>query len=62
MTPSGIELITFRLEAPCLNQLRYGVHKGFWLQNLMEKDHVEDLGINGRISFKLMVPCIVFHC
>jgi len=49
MTPSGIELTTFGLVALCLNQLPYNVHNGFWLQGLMERDHVKDPGIKGRI-------------
>ena len=28
------------------------VHIGFWWEDLMEMDHLEDLGINGRIILK----------
>jgi hypothetical protein len=25
------------------------MHTGFWLKKLKERDHMEDLGINGRV-------------
>jgi hypothetical protein len=28
------------------------VHTGFWLRDLREKGHLEDLGVDGRIIFK----------
>jgi hypothetical protein len=28
------------------------VHKGFWWEELMERDNLEDLGVNGRIILK----------
>jgi len=28
------------------------VHTGYWLEDLMERDHLEDLGIYGRIILK----------
>jgi hypothetical protein len=28
------------------------VHTGFWLGNVRERDHFEDLGVDGRIIFK----------
>jgi hypothetical protein len=28
---------------------RRGVHIGFWWGNLSERDHLEDLGVDGRI-------------
>jgi len=28
------------------------VHTGFWSGDLMERDHLEDLGIDGRIVLK----------
>jgi len=31
------------------------VYKGFWCANLAERDHFEDLGIDGRIILKLFV-------
>jgi hypothetical protein len=27
------------------------VYKGFWWGNLRERDHLEDLGIGGRVTF-----------
>ena len=31
------------------------MYKGFWCANLAERDHFEDLGIDGRIILKLFV-------
>jgi len=31
-----------------------GVRTGFWWADLTERDHLEDLGINGRIILKLI--------
>ena len=31
------------------------VYVGFWWGDLMEKDHFEDLGIDGRIILKLIL-------
>jgi hypothetical protein len=31
------------------------VHTGFWWGNLMEGDHVEDSGVDGRIILKLAI-------
>jgi hypothetical protein len=31
---------------------REGVRRGFWWRNLREWDHLEGLGINGRITLK----------
>jgi len=31
---------------------RRDVHTGFWLGNLRERVHWEDLGVDGRIIFK----------
>jgi hypothetical protein len=31
---------------------REELHKGFWWGNLRERDHLNDLGINGRIILK----------
>jgi hypothetical protein len=28
------------------------VHTGYWFENLRERDHLEDLGIEGRIILK----------
>jgi len=28
------------------------VHTGFWLGNLRERDHLEDLGVDGRIILR----------
>ena len=28
------------------------VHTGFWWEDLMERDHLEDLGVDGRIILK----------
>jgi hypothetical protein len=28
------------------------VHTGFWMGDLREKDHLEDLGIDGRVILK----------
>jgi hypothetical protein len=30
------------------------VHKGFWWENLKERDHLEELGVNGRIKLKFL--------
>jgi hypothetical protein len=30
------------------------VHTGIWWGNLRERDHLDDLGIDGRIIFKWM--------
>jgi hypothetical protein len=30
------------------------VYTGFWRGNLRERDHSEDIGIDGRIIFKLV--------
>jgi len=29
--------------------VRGEVHKGFWWRNVKERDHMEDLGVDGRI-------------
>jgi hypothetical protein len=31
---------------------RKEVHRGIWWENLREKDHLKDLGVNGRIILK----------
>jgi len=28
------------------------VHTGFWWRNLRERDHLEDLGVDGKITLK----------
>jgi hypothetical protein len=28
------------------------MRRGFWLGNLNKEDHLEDLGMNGRVIFK----------
>jgi hypothetical protein len=28
------------------------LHKGFWWKNLSERDHLKDLGIDGRVMLK----------
>jgi len=33
---------------------RKEVHRGLWCVNLMERDHAEDLGLDGRIALKLV--------
>jgi hypothetical protein len=30
------------------------VHAGFWLEDLMERNHLEDLGLDERIILKLI--------
>ena len=30
------------------------VHTGFWWDNLRERDHLEDLDVDGRLIFKWM--------
>jgi hypothetical protein len=30
------------------------VHRGLWCGNLIERDHVEDLSLNGRIALRLV--------
>jgi len=32
-----------------------GVHTGFWCRNLVEKAHLEDLGINGSLLAKWII-------
>jgi hypothetical protein len=32
-----------------------GGHTGFWWRNLMKRDHLEDLGVDGRIILKLIL-------
>jgi hypothetical protein len=34
--------------------VRGGVYTGFWWGNLREKDHFEDLGVDGRIKLSGM--------
>jgi hypothetical protein len=36
------------------------VHTGFWWGNLRERDHLEDLGINGRIIFKCISKLLIW--
>jgi len=31
------------------------LHRGFWWGNLEERDHLEDLGLDGRIILKLIL-------
>jgi hypothetical protein len=33
---------------------RKDVHRGLWCVNLMERDHVGDLGLDGRIKLRLV--------
>jgi hypothetical protein len=30
------------------------VHAGFWWETLVERDHLEDLGLDGRVTLKLV--------
>jgi len=32
---------------------RGDMHKGFWLGNLRERDHLEDKGVDGRIILRM---------
>jgi len=34
---------------------RREVHKGFWWENLKERGHLEDIGIDGRIILKWVI-------
>jgi len=31
------------------------IHRGFWLVNLKERDHLEELGTDGRIGLKCVL-------
>jgi len=31
------------------------VHSGYWWGNLVEKDHLEDLGVDDRVILKLIL-------
>jgi len=33
---------------------RGGVHKGFWWGNMRERDHLEELGVRGKIQLKFI--------
>ena len=34
---------------------RWAGHTGFWCGNLMERDHFEELGVNGRVILKWII-------
>jgi len=39
-------------EIPNSNRLRGGAHTGFWWENLKERDHLRDPGVDGRIILR----------
>jgi len=37
------------------NTRRREIHKAFWLGNLKEEDHLEDLGTDGKLTIMLFI-------
>jgi len=58
---SGDQSKKVEVGGACSSMGRGEVDKGFWWGYVTERDHLEDLGVDGRIQFKCIFKCDAGH-